>query len=429
MSTLIVEVCRIEKIEDHPNADRMKIATIKGWQVCIKYDPETKKAEFNEGDLCIYFPPDSVLPKALHHDRLNASTYLKDLPKRKDGTKPESKRVAAVRIRGMASFGLIAHINPEFGDDPNWEEGTNLADHFGIIKYEQPVVHSTGACDGDKDDANSLFCGYTNMEHFANYPKCIDESTEVVISEKIHGMNSRVGMIREREDWKWMAGSHYFPRKEFVLKKSRFKLSELLESNSVTETPNIGDVILHCDKNWKVENVFKPNSDDLIIFVTNLEDRVRSDFWKPLNDDMKNMIQEIANDNPESNSIIVYGEIFGDVQDMKYGLKDSKSFRAFDIAVNNRYLDFDVQCYYFQKYNIEMVPILYRGQFSIDKLKELTSGPTVVCDAESAGYFKGREGVVVKPIKEFYSKIINGRCIVKSVSVDYLSRKGGTEYH
>ena len=34
MSKLIVEVCTIAKIEKHPNADRLDIATVKGWN-CI----------------------------------------------------------------------------------------------------------------------------------------------------------------------------------------------------------------------------------------------------------------------------------------------------------------------------------------------------------------------------------------------------------
>ena len=65
MSKLIVEVCRVGAVEPHPNADRLAICTVKGWKTIIKYDPETKTAQFKEGDLCVYFPPDSVLPDNL----------------------------------------------------------------------------------------------------------------------------------------------------------------------------------------------------------------------------------------------------------------------------------------------------------------------------------------------------------------------------
>lgn len=32
MSSLIVEVCRVEEVRPHPNADRMAIARVKGWK-------------------------------------------------------------------------------------------------------------------------------------------------------------------------------------------------------------------------------------------------------------------------------------------------------------------------------------------------------------------------------------------------------------
>ena len=54
-SDLIVEVCKILEISEHPNADRLEIATIKGWQCIIPKDT------FKVGDAVVYFPIDSVL--------------------------------------------------------------------------------------------------------------------------------------------------------------------------------------------------------------------------------------------------------------------------------------------------------------------------------------------------------------------------------
>lgn len=34
-SSLITEVVKIDEIKAHPNADRMDIAIIKGWQLCV----------------------------------------------------------------------------------------------------------------------------------------------------------------------------------------------------------------------------------------------------------------------------------------------------------------------------------------------------------------------------------------------------------
>jgi hypothetical protein len=63
-------------------------------------------------------------------------------------------------------------------------------------------------------------------------------------------------------------------------------------------------------------------------------------------------------------------------------------------------------------------------------VKIYTSGPTTICKPEDAGKFKGREGLVISPVKEVYfCPNIRGRKILKSVSVDYLTRKNGTEFH
>ena len=447
MSNLIVEVCRVDKIENHPTADKLKIATIKGWQTCVKYEPETNVYQFNEGDLCIYFPPDAVLPKSLYEDRLNIGKYLKSMPKNSDGTPSDFKRVAATRLRGMPSFGVITNIDPSWGDDPNWTAGTNLIDYFGITKYEPPPETTTG----DADSPHIRFYAYTSIEHFANYPTSFEENEEVVISEKIHGSNSRVGAVLDKDssgspEWIWMAGSHSVRRKEFLKVQTRLKVSDLIDRKFISELPSVDQIIFdnQAKKYWKVEEIIEPppqsKEQEVKIQVSLVDENgeyklSRSLYWEPLTENMKSLIDDIKDNyvmgSEKPHSVIVFGEIYGrGTQDMEYGMTTVKGFRAFDICVNGKYLDFDAQLGYFAKHGIEVAPILYRGPFTVQKLQKLTSGPTTMCSAEEAGAFKGREGVVMKPIKEkHYCMILNGRKIVKSVSADYLARNNGTEYH
>lgn len=183
MSKLIVEVCRVGQITDHPNADKMKVAYIKGWQTCIKHNPETGVSQFKEGDLCIFFPPDAVLPKVIYDDRLGTGKYLHELPKNELGVRPEGKRVVACRLRGQPSYGVITNIDPAWGDDPNWVEGTDLVEHFGITKYEPPLEST----EGDAERPNTKFYQYSGPENFGNYPDTFAEGEEVVFTEKIHG--------------------------------------------------------------------------------------------------------------------------------------------------------------------------------------------------------------------------------------------------
>ena len=112
MSSLIVEVSRVDRVDPHPNADRMCVCTVKGWRVCAGRDPEAGRNQFEPGDLCVYVPPDAVLPPALA-ERLGVTKYLGSLPLGPDGNRLPGGRVRVARLRGEPSYGLI--LKP---DDP-----------------------------------------------------------------------------------------------------------------------------------------------------------------------------------------------------------------------------------------------------------------------------------------------------------------------
>ena len=122
----------------------------------------------------------------------------------------------------------------------------------------------------------------------------------------------------------------------------------------------------------------------------------------------------------------LYGELLG-VQDLKYGFVNGRlGLRWFDVAMDGAYLDHGGAAHrLLLERGLERVPVLYEGAFSEAVLAEHTDGPTVL----GAGHV--REGVVVRPAAERYDIDSNlGRVILKSVSGDYLTRKGqATEYH
>lgn len=359
MSSLIVEVCDVKEILPHSNADKLELAIVKGWQCVIQ------KGAYKVGDKAVYFPPDSVIPNALA-DKFGITKYCSPLPKQNDGTRPDGMRIRASRFRGESAFGTIQPC-----DDPTWPVGMSVVDYYKVTKYEPPPK----VFGGDLLPPVEVFHHYTDIENIRNFPDIFTEGEEVVVDEKIHGTNSRVGLVRIDDKWEFVAGSHNTRRKE---------------------------------------------SDDK---------GVVSMYWKPLTENVRTMLEEISQINNETRyNVIVFGEIYGgSVQDMSYGLNETK-FRAFDISVDGKYLSTDAKMAWFNKYNIEVVPHLYRGPFSKEKILELTDGPTTLCEPEKAGKFKGREGVVVRPAYERYHPVLR-RVILKSISVDYLGRKDGTEYH
>lgn len=85
-----MKIASIEKlisVEPHPNADRLDIVKVLGYQ-CV-----TERGLHNAGDLIVYIQPDSVLPE----DAEWAESYRKYSP----------KRIKAVKLRGEWSEGVI----------------------------------------------------------------------------------------------------------------------------------------------------------------------------------------------------------------------------------------------------------------------------------------------------------------------------------
>ena len=375
MSSLIVEVCEILSVESHPQADRLEIAVIKGWRTVIG------KGQFKAGDKVVYLPPDCIIPTIIS-DRWNVTKYLSSV---KENGVVVGGRVKVARLRGEPSYGFV--VVPE----QDWTVGTDVAAHFGITKWE-PSISST---DGDSEREHPAFHKYTDWENINNFPDLIQDEEIVEISEKLHGKNLRLGLIRIPDEngnfsFEFMAGSHDVRRKEFcILNKTKIN-SETGEKETYQVTKK--------SQFWEVYDKY-PN--------------------------LKDMLQYISQN---QHDVVIFGEIFGSsVQDLTYNMKNGEwDFRLFDISVNGKYMDADQRIQNCQKFNIPTVPILYVGPFSRTKINEYVSGNTTLCDNQI------REGVVVKLVKEECrvtpNKVFN-RVGVKAINFDYQNRKNATEFH
>lgn len=374
MSKMIVKLQRITDLKEHPNADRLEIACIGAWETCVK------KETFNVGDLVVFIPPDAILPQALH-ETLGITQYCGELPKSTEEAKQGKRRVRAARLRGVKSFGTLMlphdlgmYVCNQVGCTCSYheimqlEEGSDVGDLLGITKYTPPEKVSAG----DQEPDHVMFHKYTDIERWQNFPDVIPTGENVVITEKIHGTNCRAGIVMTDNGLMWMAGSHRTRRKEF-------------------------------DSGGN-----------------------QSLYWMPLRmPNVKEMIADMQDDR-NAVAVVVFGEIYGPgIQDMQYG--GELGFRVFDMTVNGEYLDWQDVRYTCGIYGVETVPELYVGPFTPDILMDLTDGPTTVCETVVTK-FKGREGCVVKPLIERKTfDIPSERVILKSVSADYLGRKGATD--
>ena len=161
-----------------------------------------------------------------------------------------------------------------------------------------------------------------------------------MFTEKLHGKNTRLGYIRVADNtgvasFEFMAGSHDVRRKEFTVLKKVLK-DELDENGE----PKV------------------------------VETRRRCQFWDCLSEKEKDLLRYVSSGR---HNVILYVEMIGQgIQDMTYGTKFS--FRAFDLTVDGKYLDFDKKQELFDKFHVDKVPFLWRGPFSKAKVEEFAEG-------------------------------------------------------
>jgi RNA ligase (TIGR02306 family) len=142
-------------------------------------------------------------------------------------------------------------------------------------------------------------------------------------------------------------------------------------------------------------------------------------WWKAL--DQNPRVATWCKQHPEH---ILYHEVYGRVQDLRYGVPDGQyGIAGFDILHGNQWLDWErIYDMFFEGWldpdiQFPWVPILYKGPFDKDMALELAEGDSMVKGADHM-----REGVVVTPVKERVDYHL-GRVKLKIISNNYLSRQ------
>lgn len=123
------QLARIVEIDDvlpHPNADRLSLAIIGGWQVCVKLD------EFKKGDWALYCEIDSLVPTSLPEFAF--------LEERGDNLKTFNDqtycRIKSIKLRKEMSQGLLVPI-PVALASAGKVEGDDCTEELGVLKYDK----------------------------------------------------------------------------------------------------------------------------------------------------------------------------------------------------------------------------------------------------------------------------------------------------
>lgn len=121
-------------------------------------------------------------------------------------------------------------------------------------------------------------------------------------------------------------------------------------------------------------------------------------------------------------SVAIYAEVYGQVQDLRYGRKDARlvAFDALHIP-SRMWLDYDAFLALAGLLDLPTVPELYRGPWSPD-LAALAEGESPL--AAQSGARHVREGWVLRPVRERVHDRL-GRVILKRHGEGFLTRKDG----
>jgi len=348
MSNLVVDVCPVKKIRPHPNADRLEIVEIRGWQCVVPI------RHFYLGQLVVYFPPDTLLSKGWT-EYFGVSQYCQV---QDDG----KMRIRKTLLRGEPSFGLVVPVEPQWRrTDNKFNAGDSVIEFFGAEKYEPPMLGQAGDILGGAPEA---FHRFTEIENLRNWPDILWEGEEVIITEKIHGTCCRIGAV----DGVIYAGSKNHARK-------------------------MPDTVEEMRRNFYWFPYILPHIKEFLSIHTNIIDSLVG-----------------------LNTVTLFGETYGKVQNLRYGRKDL-AFRCFGLSYNGKYMDYDDRISLCKAWGIPTVPEVYRGPFDLDKMIELADGKTLAEDVDQV-----REGIVIQPVKERTDPRI-GRVILKCVGTEYLASK------
>jgi RNA ligase (TIGR02306 family) len=180
-----VTVKAVLPAENSDNLERVLLEEV-GWE-CVE-----TKGRRTPGEKMLFIPPESVLPLEMS-DALNVTNYL------------SKGKVKAIKLRGNRSEGLLvdkATAEPFLAYVLQWEDLPSVSmKGIQMTNREVPIME---------------FPSFYKIPNLLNEPDIFKPGEDVVVSEKLHGTNSRFGVHRHPDtgEYQLYVGSHNLVLKE-----------------------------------------------------------------------------------------------------------------------------------------------------------------------------------------------------------------------
>lgn len=351
----------IANIRPIPDADRIEVAEIDGWEVII-----SKQDNFSTGDKVVYIEIDSKMPRTPEYDFLKSRKYV----------------VKTIKMRGQISQGLVLPLAVLPSGD--YKVGDDVTTILGVTKYDPEAEQENAIISENKKTKNpiikflmrfkwfrKIFLKPSEKDAFPNWIKKTDE-------ERIQNMTSlferlkidkTVLSVTEKVDG---TSATYFLRR---VKPNKYEFGVCSRNKRlITEDDSYY---------WNVARKFKIK-EVLETLIGNLD-------W-----------------------IVLQGEITGEkVQGNKYPMDGGERFWAFNLISPEGKLTTEEMQRTLLHYGIYTVPIFESGfvipeDWKISDLVQYVQGKSQI-------YPREREGCVFRNIEQNISfKCINPEFLIKN---------------
>ena len=193
-------VTTLKDVRQHPNADRLQLATVFGNTICVDLS-------YKEGQLGVYFPTGGQLSVAFAE--VNNLLRKKDAEGNNIGgyMDPEKRNVTAIKLRGEKSDGLFLplHCLESFGDISKLSVGDRIDVFNGTeicTKYIPKTQHRRGTPGtGNRTRKVNvpiapLFAEHADTEQLAYNLGAFKVGDELEFTLKMHGTSQRTGHLK-----------------------------------------------------------------------------------------------------------------------------------------------------------------------------------------------------------------------------------------
>jgi tRNA-binding EMAP/Myf-like protein len=362
MTAWYPNVVRIEKIEKHPNADALEIATVlNDFPVIMKF------GQYKLNQLVGYIPIDSIVSDTeqfhflspVNRENYEENNEIKSRiigPKYPVGSVPEKYRIIkAKKIRNIYSMGMLVDVPSEM------KEGDSIIELLSLKKWEEEVddnvemynarSKSKGANAAKPPSGWSI--PYYDIESLRKYLTCLDNEQDIVLSEKINGSNACYTYDGEKL---WCKSRNFYKK------------------------PDEADMWCNVGSYYKLEE--KLSKYPMLGFFAELYGQVKKFHY--------NAVIE--------NGVLRTRLAFFDILNINSG----------------RFLDYDDMMKILNELELPSAPLLYRGPWlGKEQMYPYAEGQSTLNSKII------REGFVLKPAKERFEPKLGNRLILKLVGEGY----------